>query len=50
MKSGYGIYYYANGDQYEGYFENSKFNGEGTYYYADGHEDTGQWVDDEFQG
>jgi len=33
---GKGVYYYADGDKYEGEFEDGKFDGAGKYYHANG--------------
>ena len=34
MKDGKGIYYYSNGDIYDGYFKMDKIDGNGTYTWA----------------
>ena len=40
-RSGYGCYFYANGDVYVGQFENNNLNGKGTIYRTDGGSYTG---------
>ena len=36
MKTGYGEYYYKNGDSYKGMFKAGKFHGEGEYSWSNG--------------
>ena len=33
MKEGYGVYYYENGDKYDGNWKNDKKEGKGYYFY-----------------
>ncbi|MFM7857890.1 MAG: hypothetical protein ACKO96_39705 [Flammeovirgaceae bacterium] len=35
-RHGYGVFYLANGEKYEGEWKDSKKNGFGTFYYANG--------------
>lgn len=45
-KTGYGEFYFDNGDIYKGAFLNSEKNGYGEYYYSDGTSYKGDWKDD----
>ena len=47
---GKGTYYYANGDKYEGMFENNQRHGKGTYYYANGDKYVGMWKNGKAHG
>ncbi len=42
---GVGIATYANGDVYEGMFQNGRRQGEGTMRYATGETESGEWRD-----
>jgi hypothetical protein len=46
-KSGYGTYFYANGDSYEGDWKHSSKEGFGVYTYKNGDFYKGRWVNDE---
>ena len=35
--------YYNNGEIYEGYWKNDKFEGKGIYYYNNGNKYDGEW-------
>ena len=48
-KEGYGLFYYSNGDRFEGKWKNDKKNGKGIMFYKSGREEKGKWNDDEFQ-
>ncbi len=37
VKDGSGIYYYASGEQYDGFFSDDVINGYGCYYFLGGH-------------
>ena len=43
LREGKGIYYYNNGDKYEGFWKNNKKDGKGIYYYNDGNRYEGEW-------
>jgi len=44
--NGKGVYYYANGNRYDGDWKDDKKNGKGIYYFADGTiEFDGNWID-----
>ena len=45
-KKGKGIYYYNNGDRYEGDNRNDKMEGKGIYYYNDGTREMGDYYND----
>jgi hypothetical protein len=47
---GIGIYYYHNGDRYEGEFGDGKQHGTGIYYYANGDLYQGAWENNKKQG
>jgi len=48
LRSGFGIYTWGNGDVYEGYWENSRMNGEGTITHPEeGYSMEAFWVDGE---
>jgi hypothetical protein len=49
-KHGQGIYYYANGDKYEGQLEADKKHGQGIFYCENGNKYEGQWEADEQHG
>ena len=45
MKEGNGVYYYTNGNKYEGGWKNDLKNGHGIYYnFVNGEKYEGQWV------
>ena len=46
IKEGYGIYYFSNGDKYEGEWKNDKREGYGIYYYSDKDKYEGEWKND----
>lgn len=48
--NGYGKYIYRNGDEYEGYFVDSKSQGFGIYKWPDGKRYEGDFINDEIQG
>lgn len=50
VRSGYGCYYYKNGDIYEGEFENGQRNGFGEYKYSDGCVYRGEWNNEKKEG
>ena len=37
VKDGSGIYYYASGEKYDGFFSDDVINGYGCYYFIGGH-------------
>lgn len=41
--SGFGVMKWGNGQRYEGYFLNSKYQGEGTLTLLDGSTSIGHW-------
>ena len=43
MQEGKGIYYYNDGDRYEGDFKNGKREGKGIEYYNNGDRYEGDW-------
>ncbi len=43
---GKGIYYYHNGDRYEGDFKNDKREGKGIIYYNNGDREMGNYFND----
>jgi hypothetical protein len=43
VRTGYGKYFYENGDRYEGDFLSNEFHGYGKFIYADGKTDEGIW-------
>jgi hypothetical protein len=44
-KHGYGVYYWADGRRYEGYWQNGKQHGEGKYILPTGVVKIGIWED-----
>ncbi len=48
LKCGEGLLLFPNGDRYEGYFLDDKFEGEGTLTLQSGEIKTGLWMDGEF--
>ena len=50
MKSGYGIYKYAEGDYYEGQFKGDLRHGDGKYVWANGETYTGQFANGNMNG
>ena len=40
---GKGIYYYNDGDRYEGEFKNNRREGKGIYYYVNGDREMGDY-------
>lgn len=51
MRHGFGVYYYANNDIYEGSWKKNLRHGMGTYLYANIETKfMGTWVDDRMQG
>jgi len=50
QRHGNGIYYYANGDVYEGEWKKDKKNGYGKYKYKDGRKMVGYFKKDEYMG
>jgi len=47
---GKGVLMYANGNRYEGEWENDVINGHGTLFYADGDKYEGQWSQGKMHG
>ena len=47
---GWGVFWLANGERYEGQFENGKYHGEGIYYWPTGVKHYGQFVNGEITG
>ena len=47
---GEGIFFYANGNRFEGAFANDKLHGEGTYYYSNVDRYVGPWRENKRQG
>ena len=45
-REGKGIYYYNNGNRYEGDWRNSKREGKGIFYYNDGDREMGDYSND----
>lgn len=51
MKYGFGVYYYVNGDVYEGSWKKNCRHGMGSYLYADTNTKfMGTWIKDRMQG
>ena len=50
IKEGKGIYYYYNGNKYEGDWENDEIKGKGIYYYKNGDRYEGECKDDKAEG
>ena len=50
LKEGRGIYYYNDGERYEGDWKNDLKDGKGIYYYNDGERYEGDWKNDLKQG
>ncbi len=50
IRKGYGIYYYENGDIYEGEWDNNEKSGVGEYIYSDGSIFRGEWLNDKKHG
>jgi len=48
--TGTGVYYYANGDRYEGGFRDGKRNGRGVFIFANGDRYQGTFKDGEIVG
>ena len=48
--SGFGKYFYSNGDRYEGNWKNDKKNGFGEYFWNDGRRYEGNWENSERSG
>ena len=48
--SGRGKYFFANGDRYEGEFDNGERDGFGTIFYASGGRRSGEWSLDKLVG
>ena len=46
IKEGKGIFYYNDGDRYEGDFKNGNFEGKGIYYYKNGDRRMGNYLND----
>ena len=44
-RDGKGIYYYKNGDRYEGGYKNHKKEGQGVMYYKNGNREMGDYSD-----
>jgi hypothetical protein len=44
--NGKGIFYYNNGDRYDGNWKDDKKNGQGIYYFNNGDRYDGNWKDD----
>ena len=44
------IFYFSNGERYEGYFKDNKMNGFGIYYFSEGDSFTGNFVSGKFDG
>ena len=50
-KHGFGVYYYCNGDRYEGAWKKGSRHGMGSYYYAEfGSRFYGNWINDKMHG
>jgi hypothetical protein len=47
-KHGFGVYYYFDGDKYEGNFLDDKMHGKGIFYYYNSDKFEGNWLDDKF--
>ena len=50
LKNGKGIYYFGNGDRYEGEWKNDRYEGKGIYYFKDGRKYEGDWKNDKKEG
>ncbi len=46
----FGVYTYANGNKYEGEYENGKRNGYGTFTFADGEKYVGEFKNGNYHG
>ena len=44
------MYYFPNGDRYEGEFKNDKRDGQGVYYWKDGDRTVGNFANDQSVG
>ena len=49
-KNSHGIYYYLDGDRYEGEFKKGYAEGRGAYYYQDGEKYVGDYKEDKRHG
>lgn len=49
-KEGHGVYYFNNGDRYEGEWKDDMFHGKGQEILADGSLFIGSWLNDERHG
>jgi hypothetical protein len=47
VKSGFGVYTYANKDRYEGVFDADNMHGNGVFIYANGDLANGRWEADQ---
>ena len=47
---GKGVYFFVNGDRYEGDFRNNKSEGKGIYYFNNGDRMMGDWINDKKVG
>ena len=50
MKSGYGVYKWANNSTYKGNWKNNKINGYGVYTWNDGRSFSGYWLENNMHG
>ena len=50
MKHGHGVYRWATGDTYQGYFNRDKREGLGHYVWAEGGDYRGEWAADRMNG
>ena len=48
--NGKGVFYYVNGDKYDGDFKDNKLNGYGTLYYKNGNKYEGEWKNNKKNG